>query len=89
MPANRHATRSPRCTPATPSSWHRRSSGLILESRVRARHPLAGLCFLYPAAQSLAVVYTGNHYVVDIAIGFAFAWAAYALTKRAFRIGAA
>jgi hypothetical protein len=61
-------------------------AGLILESRIRARRLLAGLCFLYPLAQSLAVVYTGNHYVVDIAIGFAFAWAAYALTKRAFRV---
>jgi hypothetical protein len=60
-------------------------AGLILESRIRARRLLAGLCFLYPAAQSLAVVYTGNHYVVDIAIGFAFAWAAYVLSRRAFR----
>jgi hypothetical protein len=61
--------------------------GLLLESRIRARRLLAGLCFLYPAAQSLAVVYTGNHYIVDIVIGFAFAWAAFALTKRAFDHG--
>jgi hypothetical protein len=59
-------------------------AGLILESRIRARRLLAGLCFLYPAAQSLAVIYTGNHYVVDIAIGFGFAWATYTLTMRAF-----
>ena len=59
-------------------------AGLILESRVRMRRTLAGLCFLYPAMQSLAVVYTGNHYVVDIVIGFAFAWTAYGLTRRAF-----
>jgi len=59
-------------------------AGLILESRIRARRLLAGLCFVYPALQSLAVVYTGNHYVVDIVIGFAFAWAAYTLSKRVF-----
>jgi hypothetical protein len=63
-------------------------AGLILESRIRARRLLAGLCFLYPAAQSLAVVYTGNHYVVDIVIGFAFAWATYGLAKRAFHVRA-
>ena len=61
-------------------------AGLILESRCVLRRLLAGLCFLYPAAQSLAVVYTGNHYVVDIVIGFAFAWGAYVLTKRAFQV---
>ena len=62
-------------------------AGLLRESRVRGRRLLAGLCFLYPAAQSLAVVYTGNHYIVDILVGFAFAWAAYALTKRVFDQG--
>jgi membrane-associated phospholipid phosphatase len=28
---------------------------------------------LYPLAQSFAVVYTGNHYVVDLLIGYVFA----------------
>jgi hypothetical protein len=45
---------------------------------------LAGLCFLYPLAQSIAVIYTGNHYVVDIVIGCAFATGAYAATNRLF-----
>jgi membrane-associated phospholipid phosphatase len=31
---------------------------------------------LYPLAQSVAAVYTGNHYVVDLLIGFVFAAAA-------------
>ncbi|HEX6700505.1 MAG TPA: phosphatase PAP2 family protein [Gaiellaceae bacterium] len=31
---------------------------------------------LYPLLQSFAVVYTGNHYVVDLLIGFAYATAA-------------
>ena len=35
---------------------------------------LAGV--LYPLAQSFAAVYTGNHYVVDLVIGFAYAAAA-------------
>jgi hypothetical protein len=35
-----------------------------------------GLGAVYPLAQSFAVVYTGNHYVVDLLIGFAYAAAA-------------
>jgi membrane-associated phospholipid phosphatase len=31
---------------------------------------------LYPLAQSFAVVYTGNHYVVDLVIGYLYASAA-------------
>jgi PAP2 superfamily protein len=37
---------------------------------------LAMLGILYPIAQSFAVVYTGNHYVVDLLIGFGYAAAA-------------
>jgi membrane-associated phospholipid phosphatase len=44
-----------------------------------------GLAALYPLAQSFAVVYTGNHYVVDILIGFAFATAALVLVRRVWR----
>ena len=32
---------------------------------------------LYPLAQSFAVVYTGNHYVVDLLIGFLYATLAF------------
>jgi hypothetical protein len=59
-------------------------AGLLLGSRMRLRRTLAGLCFLYPLAQALAVIYTGNHYVVDIVIGCAFATGAYLVTNRAF-----
>jgi hypothetical protein len=34
------------------------------------------LALLYPLVQSFAVVYTGNHYVVDLLIGYAYAAAA-------------
>ncbi len=37
----------------------------------------AGLAFLYPVAQSFAVVYTANHYVVDLLIGFVYAAACF------------
>ena len=37
---------------------------------------LAMLGVMYPLAQSFAVVYTGNHYVVDLLIGFVYATAA-------------
>jgi hypothetical protein len=60
-------------------------ASVVLASTLRFRRTLAGLCFLYPLAQTLAVIYTGNHYVVDIAIGCAFATAAYVLSNRAFR----
>jgi hypothetical protein len=59
-------------------------AGLLLRSRLPLRRTLAGLCFLYPLAQAVAVTYTGNHYVVDILIGFAFASGAYLVTNRAF-----
>jgi hypothetical protein len=59
-------------------------AGLLLGSRLPLRRLLAGLCFLYPLAQAVAVIYTGNHYVVDILIGCAFAAGAYLVTNRAF-----
>jgi hypothetical protein len=59
-------------------------AGLLVHSRLRFRRTLAGLCFLYPLAQSVAVIYTGNHYLVDILIGCAFATGAYLLTNRMF-----
>jgi hypothetical protein len=59
-------------------------AGLLIGSRLPLRRTLAGLCFVYPLAQAVAVIYTGNHYLVDILIGCAFAAAAYLLTNRAF-----
>ena len=59
-------------------------AGLLKASRLPLRRTLAGLCFLYPLAQAVAVIYTGNHYVVDILIGCAFATGAYFVTNRAF-----
>jgi membrane-associated phospholipid phosphatase len=45
--------------------------------RTRRRWLWIAAAALYPAAQSFAVVYTGNHYVVDLLIGYAFAAAAF------------
>ena len=59
-------------------------AGLLVRSRLRLRRTLACLCFAYPLVQATAVVYTGNHYVVDILIGFAFATGAYVVTNRIF-----
>jgi membrane-associated phospholipid phosphatase len=39
------------------------------------RRVVVPLAALYPLLQSFAVVYTGNHYVVDLLIGFAYATA--------------
>ena len=47
------------------------------------RRIVVPLAALYPLLQSFAVVYTGNHYVVDILIGFAYAIAS-VLAVRAF-----
>jgi hypothetical protein len=59
-------------------------AALVLRRGGRFRWPLVGLCFLYPLLQSLAVVYTGNHYVVDIVVGDLFAAGAYVATGRAW-----
>ena len=59
-------------------------AAIVLASGIRFRRTLAALCFLYPLVQSIAVIYTGNHYVVDIVIGFVFATGAFVCTTRAF-----
>jgi hypothetical protein len=41
--------------------------------RTRARWVAVGVAALYPLAQGFAVVYTGNHYVVDLLIGYVYA----------------
>lgn len=57
-------------------------ASLLLRYGGRFRWPLVAVALAYPLLQSLAVVYTGNHYVIDIAIGFAFASAAFVATNR-------
>ena len=48
----------------------------MLAWRTPWRRIVVPLAALYPLLQSFAVVYTGNHYVVDLLIGFAYASAA-------------
>ena len=43
--------------------------------KTRWRWWALGVGLIYPLAQSFAVVYTGNHYVVDLLIGYLFATA--------------
>jgi hypothetical protein len=63
-------------------------ASLALRFGGRFRWSLVALCSAYPLLQSLAVVYTGNHYVVDIVIGDLFAAGAFVLTNRtADRLG--
>jgi membrane-associated phospholipid phosphatase len=57
-------------------------STLAWKRRGWRRWAVIGLVALYPLAQSFAVVYTGNHYVIDILLGFAFATAALLGVKR-------
>jgi membrane-associated phospholipid phosphatase len=45
--------------------------------RTRRRTLVICVAALYPALQSVAAVYTGNHYVVDLLIGYAFAAGAF------------
>ena len=45
--------------------------------RSRHRAALVAAAAVYPALQSFAVVYTGNHYVVDLVAGYAVAAAAF------------
>jgi PAP2 superfamily len=44
--------------------------------KTRWRWLALGLGIVYPLAQSFAVVYTGNHYVIDLLIGYVYAAAA-------------
>ena len=43
--------------------------------RLRWRWPITIVAALYPLAMGFCVVYTGNHYVVDLLIGFVYATA--------------
>lgn len=45
--------------------------------RTRWRVPVACVAALYPVLQSVAAVYTGNHYVIDLVIGYGYAAGAY------------
>jgi PAP2 superfamily len=56
----------------------------VLAWRARRRW-LVPLLALYPLLQAFAVVYTGNHYVVDILIGYAYVLVAYAVTAWGWR----
>jgi len=58
---------------------------LALRLRTRFRYALASAAFVYPLLQSFAVIYTGNHYVVDIIAGFVFAAAALIIVDRLWR----
>ncbi|TML89835.1 MAG: phosphatase PAP2 family protein [Actinobacteria bacterium] len=51
----------------------------------RHRRLAVAAAALYPAVQSFAVVYTANHYVVDVLIGYAFAAAAYFSVRTVWR----
>ena len=49
---------------------------VALAWKTRWRWWAIGVGVLYPLAQSFAVVYTGNHYVIDLLIGYVYAIAA-------------
>lgn len=50
---------------------------MVAKRSRRWRWPITAVAGLYPLAMGFAVVYTGNHYVLDVVIGFAFATAAF------------
>jgi membrane-associated phospholipid phosphatase len=56
-----------------------------LAGRTRWRRPIIGIAFLYALLQSTAVVYTGDHYVVDVLLGITAATLAYVGVNRAWR----
>jgi membrane-associated phospholipid phosphatase len=45
--------------------------------RTRWRVPVVCVSAIYPVLQSFAAVYTGNHYVVDLLIGYGYAAAVF------------
>jgi len=57
-------------------------AALVWRRRGKLRLLLVSVGALYVLAQSFAVVYTGNHYVIDLVIGFAYAAGAFVLVQR-------
>jgi membrane-associated phospholipid phosphatase len=53
--------------------------------RLRWRWPITIVAALYPLAMGFCVVYTGNHYVIDLLIGFASAIGAFVAVPRLVR----
>jgi membrane-associated phospholipid phosphatase len=60
-------------------------AGLALRWRSRLRYPAIAACAIYPLLQTLTVLYTGNHYVVDVLFGFAYAAGALWVVNRVWR----
>jgi membrane-associated phospholipid phosphatase len=58
---------------------------VLLAWNTRWRWPVFGVALLYPIIQSIAVVYTANHYVVDLLIGAVYATAAVFGMRRLWR----
>jgi membrane-associated phospholipid phosphatase len=58
---------------------------VMLAWRTRWRWWAVAGAALYPLAQGFAVVYTGNHYVVDLLVGYAYAAAAVFVVERFWR----
>jgi len=58
---------------------------VMLAWNTRWRWPVFGFALLYPIIQSIAVVYTANHYVVDLIIGGLYAAAAVFGVRRLWR----
>jgi membrane-associated phospholipid phosphatase len=54
--------------------------------RTRWRWPVVTVAAVYPALQSFAAVYTGNHYVVDLLLGYACASIAYFGVRGLWRV---
>jgi hypothetical protein len=50
----------------------------------RLRSPLRHLLWLYPLAMAFALVYTGEHYVGDVVLGWAYCAAVYLALERGF-----
>ncbi|HST17360.1 MAG TPA: phosphatase PAP2 family protein [Gaiellaceae bacterium] len=56
-----------------------------LAGRSRWRRPIVGVALVYALLQATAVVYTADHYVVDVLLGFAAATLAYLGVNRVWR----
>ena len=50
--------------------------------RARVRTRFRELLWLYPLAMGFALVYSGEHYVFDVVLGWAYAVAVYRLVLR-------
>lgn len=84
QPLWQKGTRYANAVAAVPSLHAAVTLLVTLFVRARQRSPLRNLLFCWPLLMTFALVYSGEHYVTDILIGFAYATAVHLVAEGRF-----